>query len=124
MRKAIGFAAGLMVVPSPEFGVLLFFLWMFWEKLGKMTLDAYDDYHLRKTEEALKGGLHANLDGYYLHMLTMRSKAERERRSRARLARKRRIEAVYRAIARAYPWVRQLIQGGQPIPIRAATGKE
>ena len=124
MRKAIGVAVGLMVVPYPESAVLLFFLWMFWEKLGNMTLAAYDDYHLRKTEEALKGSLNANVDGYYVHMLTMRSKAERERRSRARLARKRRIKAVYRAIARAYPWVRHLIQRGEPVPIRAATGEE
>jgi hypothetical protein len=121
LRKAIGFAAWLMVVPSPAFGVLLFFLWMFWEKLGKMTLDAYDDYHLRKTEEALKGGLHASLDGYYVHMLTMRSKAERERRSRARLARKRRIKAVYRAIARAFISVRNLSQRGKTADMRAVT---
>lgn len=124
MRKAIGFAAWLMVVPSPAFGVLLFFLWMFWEKLGKMTLDAYDDYHLRKTEEALKGGLHASLDGYYVHMLTMRSKAERERRSRAKLAREHRIEAIYTALARASTWGRLLIQRGEPVSMRAATGEE
>ena len=97
---------------------------MFWEKLGNMTLAAYDDYHLRKTEEALKGSLSANVEGYYVHMLAMRSKAERERQSRARLARKRRIKAAYRAIARAYPWVRLLIQRGEAVPIRAATGEE
>ena len=124
MKKAIGVTAGLMVLPSPGFAVLLFFLWMFWEKLGNLTLAAYDDYQLRKTEEALQGSLNANVDGYYVHMLTMRSKAERERRSRAKLAREHRIEAIYTALARASTWGRLLIQRGEPVSMRAATGEE
>ena len=92
----------MVLTPYPEFAFLLFFLLMFWENLGNLALRAYDDYQLTKTEKALKGSLNANVEGYYVHMLTIRSMAERERRSRARLARKCRIEAVYPAIARAF----------------------
>lgn len=119
MKKFIGMAAGLALVPYPEFAVLLFFLWLFWENLGDLTLRIYDDRRLDKTQKALKASMSANVEGYYVHMLTMRSKADRERRSRATLARKRRIKAIYRAIAPVSVGMRHLLQRGQSVPLRA-----
>ena len=124
MKKFIGVGAALMFWAYPEFVALLLLLWMFRENLGDLTLRIYDDHQLLKTEKALKVSLSANVEGYYVHMLTMRSVAERERRSRARLARQRRIKAVYRAIAPASVWVRHLIEGGRTVPMRPATGEE
>ena len=123
MKKFIGVAAGVMLWPLPEFAVILFFLWLFWENLGDLTLSIYDDFQLEKTEKALKESVSANVEGYYVHMLTMRSVAERERRNRAKLARKRRIEAFYRALARASTWFRQLVQRGETVPM-SATAEE
>ncbi len=124
MRIGIGVAAGLMLLPCPEFAVVLFFLWVFWENLGNLTLRVYDDYQLTKTQKALQGSLSANVEAYYVHMLTMRSMAERQRRSKAKLARQRRIKAVYSGIARASAWVRHLIESEESIPMRAAAGEE
>lgn len=124
MRIAIGVAVGLTWLPCPEFAALLLFLWMFWESLANLTLRVYDDYQLAKTEKALKGSLSANVEGYYVHMLTMRSTAERERRSRAKLVRQRRVKAVYTGIAHASTWVRHLIQRGETVPMSAATEEE
>lgn len=118
MKKFIGVAAGLALVPYPEFAVLLFFLWLFWENLGNLTLRIYDDRRLTQTQKALKASMSANVEGYYVHMLTMRFKADRERRSRAMLARKRRIKAIYRAIAPVSVWMRHLIQRRQTIPLQ------
>ena len=124
MKRAIVVPACLLIVPYPEFAVLLFFLCIFWENLGDLTLRIYDDYHLTKTEKALEESMSANVNGYYVHMLTMRSVAERERRSRSMLARKRMIRAVYTVSARASAWVRHLLQRGQTAPMRAATEEE
>ena len=124
MKKFIGVGAALMFWAYPEFVALLLLLWMFWENLGDLTLRIYDDHQLLKTEKALKESLSANVEGYYVHMLTMRSVAERERRSRAKLAWQRRIKAVYRAMAPASVWVRHLIEGGRTVPMRPATGEE
>jgi hypothetical protein len=55
LRKLIGVGAGLMLLPYVGFTVLLFFLWMFWENLGNLTLSVYDDYQLSKAEKARKG---------------------------------------------------------------------
>jgi hypothetical protein len=123
MKKVIGVAAGLTLWPFPELAGLLVFLWLFWENLGDLTLNIYDDFQLEKTEKALKESMSANVEGYYVHMLTMRSAAERERRNAAKLARKRRIKALYRAIAPASIWVRHLIQRWQTVPLRPATGE-
>ena len=124
MKRAIVVPACLLIVPYPEFAVLLFFLCIFWENLGDLTLRIYDDHQLTKTEKALKESMSANVNGYYVHMLTMRSVAERERRNRSMLARKRMIKAVYTVSARASAWVRQLIERGETGSIRAATGEE
>jgi hypothetical protein len=124
LKIGIGVAAGLMLLLSPEFAVLLFFLCVFWEELGDLTLEAYDDYQVTKTDKALKGSLSANVKGYYVHALTMRSMAERERRSRAKVARQRRIHAASTAIARVSTRVRLLIQGAGTVPMRAANEEE
>ena len=55
LTKLIGVGAGLMLLPYVGFAVLLFFLWMFWENLGNLTLSVYDDYQLSKAEKARKG---------------------------------------------------------------------
>jgi hypothetical protein len=68
----------------------------------------YDDYQLTNTEKAQES-MSANEEGYYVHMLTMKSVAERERPSRAKLARKRMIKAVYTVSACASAWV---VSGG------------
>ena len=47
----------MLIVPYPEFAVLLFFLCMFWENLGDLTLRIYDDYQVTKTGKALKEGI-------------------------------------------------------------------
>ena len=124
MRKFIGVAASLMLWPFPELAGLLVFLWLFWENLGDLTLRIYDDYHMTKTEEALEESIHSDVDGLYVHMLTMRSVGERERRNRAKLARKRRLKAIYRAIAPASIWVRHLIQRWQTAPALVAAEEE
>ena len=124
LRKFIGVAASLMLWPFPELAGLLVFLWLFWENLGDLTLRIYDDYHMTKTEEALEESIHSDVDGLYVHMLTMRSVAEREGRNRAKLARMRRVKAFYTAIAAVSPWVRRLVQRGETVPVLAATGEE
>ena len=124
LRKFIGVAASLMLWPFPELAGLLVFLWLFWENLGDLTVRIYDDFQLEKTEEALKESISAEVDGYYVHMLTMKSVAERERRSGAKLGRKRRIRAIYRAIAPLSTWVRNLIQRWQTVPMLPAAEEE
>lgn len=123
MRRALGVAAALLMWPCPEFAGLLFFLYVFWENLGDLTLRVYDD-QIMKTEKARKGSLSAKVERYCIRMLTMMSIAERKRRSSALLARKRMTKTAYRAIARASTWVRHLIQGGQTVPMRAANEEE
>lgn len=124
MKKSVGVAAALMVWLSPEFAVLLFLLFVFWENLGDLTLKVYDDHQLMKTEKALKGNVYANVEGYYVHMLTMRSVAERERRSRARTARRRMVKTARRAMAYASLYVSKLAHGWQRPPLDAATEEE
>ena len=124
MKKFIGVAACLALVTYPEFAVLLFVLSIFWENLGDLTAFIYDDHQLLKTERALKESWSANVDGYYVHMLAMRSVAERERRSRSALARKRRIQAVYRAMAPASTWLRHLAKRGETVSVRPVALEE
>ena len=123
MRKLIGVAVALMLWPFPELAGLLVFLWLFWENLGDLTLTIHEEYKMTKTQEALRESINANVEGYYVHMLTLRSMAERERRSGAKLARMHRVEAIYRAIAPASTWVRHLVQRG-PVPMRPVTEEE
>ena len=120
MKKVIGVAAGLTLLPYPDFAVLLFLLWLFWEDLGTLALSLYDDYQLAKTEKALSGSLNADAKAFYVHMLTIRSVTRRERRARQRLARKRKMEAAYAAFARTSAWFRLLTQKEQTAPIGAA----
>jgi hypothetical protein len=120
LKRLVGVAAALMMWSCPEFAGLLFFLYVFWEKLGNLTLRIYDD-QLMKTEKAPKGSLSAKVERYCVRMLTM---AERKRRSRAKLAWKRMIKAAYRAFAPASVWVRQLLQVGQRVHMRPATDEE
>ncbi len=124
LKKSVGAIAALLLWPYPEFAGLLVFLWVFWENLGDCTLRAYEDYQLTKTEKALNRSLDADVDGFYVHMLTTRSLAERERRNREQMARRRRIKAVSRAIAPAASWLRHLFDRGEPISMRPATGEE
>ncbi|MGD0227148.1 MAG: hypothetical protein ABSF71_32885 [Terriglobia bacterium] len=123
MKRLVGVAAALMMSPCPEFAGLLFFLYLFWENLGDLTLRIYDD-QLMKVEKARTGRLSAKGERYCVRMLTMMSMAERKRRSRALLAGKRMIKAAYRAVACASSWVRYLIQGGQTVPMPATTDEE
>ena len=124
MKKFVGVAAALMTCLCPEFAVLLFFLYVFWENLGDLTLSIYADHQLMKTEKALRGNPSANLEEHYVHLLTMRSVAERERQTRAKLGRKRMIKALYRTIAPVSVWVRQVLHGGRRVAMRAATEEE
>ena len=124
MKKVVGVTAALILLPYPELAFLLFLLWIFWEELGSLTLEVYDDYQLSKTEKALKRGQGANVDGYYVNMLTQRSIAEREQRNKAVLIRQRRVRAIHAAIARGSAWVRHLIQRGEAVPVPAATWEE
>jgi hypothetical protein len=102
LKKVISVAAGFILSLRPEFAGLLFFLWMFWESVGNLTVRTYDDYQVTKTEKALKASLSANVDGYYVHMLTVRSVHEREHRGIGKLILRSRIRAVYTAIAWAF----------------------
>ena len=113
-----------MTCLCPEFAVLLFFLYVFWENLGDLTLKVYDDHQLMKAEKALRGNPSASVEGYYVHMLTMRSVAERERRNRASLARMRMIKALSKTIAPVSLWVRQVLRRGRTVPMHAAAEEE
>jgi hypothetical protein len=125
LKKLIGGAAALMFLPFPRVAALLALLWMFWEELGDLTLGAYDDYQVMKTETALKESPSANVKAYYVHMLTMRSVAERRRRGRAQLVQKPNPKAAFTARARAAATrVRHLIERGETVPMGAATGEE
>ncbi|MGO8813057.1 MAG: hypothetical protein ACLQVG_00105 [Terriglobia bacterium] len=124
MKKFVGVAAALMTCLCPEFAVLLFFLYVFWENLGDLTLSIYDDHQLTKTEKALRGNPSANVEGYYVHLLTTRSVAERERQRRAKLAQRLMIKAASRTIAPLSVWVRQVLHGGRRVPMCAATDEE
>ena len=124
MKKAVGVTAAWIVLPYPELAFLLFLLWIFWEELGNLTLNVYDDYQLFKTEKALKRNQSANVDAFYVNMLTQRSVAEREQRNQAELIRQRRVRAIHAAIARGFTWARHLIQRGEAVPMHAATWEE
>lgn len=124
MKNVIGLSAGLMLLPFPRFALLLVLLWMFWENLGDLTLRIYDDYLLLKTEKALKASLSADVKAYYVNLLTVRSLAERQRRSRAKVARSRMFEAAYAVIARVSAWIRHLMDRGETVSMRPATGEE
>lgn len=113
-----------MFLPFPRFALFLVLLWMFWENLGDLTLRTYDDYQLIKTEKALKKSLSANVSPFYVHLLTVTSAAERQRQSRAKLARQRVIKAAYTVFARASAWVRNLMDRGETVTMRPATGEE
>ena len=43
LKKLIGVAAVLILLPFSALAALLVLLWMFWEKLGNLTLKVYDD---------------------------------------------------------------------------------
>ena len=124
MKKTVGVAAALIVWLSPEFAMLLFLLFVFWENLGDLAAKVYDDHQLMKTEKALRGNLSANVQGYYVHMLTVRSAAEQESRSRARMARRRIAKTARRSMAYASIYVSRLAHGWQRSPLDAATEEE
>jgi hypothetical protein len=122
LKRLVGVAAVLMMWSCPEFAGLLFFLYVFWEKLGDLTLRIYDD-QLMKVEKARNGSLGAKGEMYCVRMLTMMSMVERKRRSSALLAWERMNQAAYRAVVRASTGVRHLIQRGQTVPIGATTNE-
>ena len=125
MKKVIGGTAVLILLPYPRLAALLVLLWMFWEELGDLTLGAYDDYQLMKTETALKESPSANVKAYYVHMLTMRSVAERRRRGTAQLVQKPKPKAAFTARARAAATrVRHLVERDETVPLGSATGEE
>jgi hypothetical protein len=124
LKKAVGVAAALIVLPYPEIAFLLFALWIFWEDLGDLTLQVYDDYMLFRTEKALKRSQGASVEAFYVNMLTQRSIAEREQRQQAALIRQRRVQAIHAALARSLTWARHLIQRGEAVPVHAATWEE
>ncbi len=78
MRKVLGLAAGLVTVSYPGFAVLLSSLSIFWQNLGNLALNAYDDYQSTKTEKAHKGSRSAKVERYGVRMQTTRSGAGRE----------------------------------------------
>ncbi|MGO8815123.1 MAG: hypothetical protein ACLQVG_10765 [Terriglobia bacterium] len=124
MKKAVGVAAALIVLPYPELAFLLFLLWTFWEDLGNLTLKVYDDYKLFRTEKALKRSQGASVEAFYVNMLTQRSIAEREQRHQAVLIRQRRVRAIHAALARGLTWARHMAQRREAVPVPAATWEE
>ena len=125
MKKVIGGTAVLMLLPYPRLAALLVLLWMFWEELGDLTLGAYDDYQLMKTEAALRENPRANVNAYYVNMLTMRSVAKRRRQSGAKLVQNPKPKVAFKARARAAAtWVRHRMVRGETAPAGAATGEE
>jgi hypothetical protein len=124
LKKLLGVAAALMIAPCPEFAGLLFFLCVFWDNLGDMTLRIYDDHQLMKSEQVRERSLSAKVERYCVRTLAMGSMAERKLRGMATLAWKRMIKAPYRNFAPTSNWVRQLLQAGQTVPVRAATDEE
>lgn len=123
MKKVIGGTAVLMLLPYPRLAALLVLLWMFWEELGDLTLGAYDDYQVMKTETALKENPRANVKAYYVHMLTMRSVAERRRR--AQVGQKPKPKPAFTTRARtAATRVRHLVERDETVPVGAASGEE
>jgi len=108
-------------LPYPRLAALLVLLWMFWEELGDLTLGAYDDYQVMKTETALKESPRANVNAYYVHMLTMRSVAKRRRQGRAKLVQNPKLKVAFTARARAAAtWVRHRMVREETVPAGAA----
>jgi hypothetical protein len=93
LKKTLGSltSAALLWLPWPAYLIAVFvLLWAFWEELGDLTLAAWDDYHLGRTKKAFKTeGHHANVSGYYAHVLTMQNRVDRERKARWQAMRKR-----------------------------------
>ena len=52
MRIFLGIAAVLILLPFSALAALLVLLWMFWEKLGDLTLRVYDDYQRTKVPDS------------------------------------------------------------------------
>jgi hypothetical protein len=53
LKALIGVAVVLILLPFSALAALLVLLWMFWEKLGNLTLKVYDDYQRNKVIRSL-----------------------------------------------------------------------
>ena len=93
LKKTIGLlaSAAMLWLPWPAYLLtVVVLLWAFWEELGDLTLAAWDDYHLRRTGKALRTKKHhADVSGYYVHVLAMQNRVDRERKARWKAMRKR-----------------------------------
>ena len=77
MRKLVGVAAMAVLFPCPEAAVGLFFTWVFWDNLGNLALRVHEDWQVGKVEKALRRDIHAKVDIYYVHLMNVRTRAER-----------------------------------------------
>ena len=86
---------GLMLLSWPVTGVLVL-LWVFWEDMGGLALELYDDYEVGRAERGLSRDLHADASAYHAHLMAERR--ERARRERAGVAWRRWSRQVYAVV--------------------------
>ena len=60
LKRFIGVAAVLVLLPVSAFAAFLALLWIFSEKLGNLTLAVYDDHQRTKVAAAHEENLSAN----------------------------------------------------------------
>ena len=96
LKLVVAAVGGLMLLSWPVAGVLVL-LWVFWEDMGGLALELYDDYGVGRAERGLSRDLHADVSAYHAHLMAARR--ERLRRERAGVAWRRWSRQVYAAVA-------------------------
>jgi hypothetical protein len=125
IRKLVGTAAAFMIWPAPEAAFMLFLLWVWWDDLWPKALLAWDEIRVKKTRQALKADLSANVNPIHVCMMTTMNRAERERKARFRQRWRSRFSSWWRAVStvlltidwhlkEADEWVRGLFPHGDP----------
>ena len=99
VRKLVGVAAMAALFPCPEAAVGLFFTWVFWDNLGNLALRVHEDWQVGKVEKALRRDIHAKVDIYYVHLMNVRTRAEREKKKKFRNSLKRKAARGVRAVS-------------------------
>lgn len=99
LRKATGTAAALIAWKWPEAAVGGFLLWLYWEPLNRLAIGVWDDWMCARTEKALREDPNAEVEGFYVLMLSRRRRRERERQERFRQRWRSRLGSPRRALA-------------------------
>jgi hypothetical protein len=100
LRNGIfGISLGFALMSYPEAAVVLFLLWLFWEELGSMTIESYEDRQVSKVRKALCDNIFAQVDLRYVHLMIERDRTEREQKAKDLKARERLVSKGQGAVS-------------------------